>query len=161
MSLGELGMAEGWTTIQTNAAYCYDNTPAEGWRREVAIRMSGKSRGSVDIHYVTPDKRRRFRSRQELQSYLSRFAASVDFIHKFDFRAVFCLCHNNEDTRRSYLECSYGLAGCNRWVHPECVGLGVRSEQELSLMPKVICPCCAKYLEGTGEMATVRTPDML
>jgi hypothetical protein len=161
ISLGDLGMIEGWTTILTNAAYCYDNTPAEGWRREVAIRMSGKSRGSTDIHYVTPDKSRRFRSRQELQSYLSRMSTSADFINKFDFRAAFCTCHQNEDHSRSYLECSYGLAGCNRWVHPECVGLGVRSEQELALMPKVVCPLCTAYLESTGQLESFQTTDML
>jgi hypothetical protein len=162
MSLGDLGIAEGWTTIITNAAYCYDNTPAPGWRREVAVRMSGKSKGNTDIHYVTPDKSRRFRSRQELQTYLLRINnTSMAFLNSFDFRTAFCVCHDIEDNSRSYLECSYGLAGCNRWLHPECVGLGTRSEQELELMPKVICPYCAAYLKGTGELESFRTPDML
>ena len=161
ISLGDLGMAEGWTNILTNAAYCYDNTPVEGWRREVSIRRSGKTKGGIDIHYVTPDKKRRFRSRQELQSYLNRISASVDFINKFDFRSVFCVCQQCEDHNRSYLECSYGFAGCNHWIHPECVGLGVRTEEELALMPRVICPYCAAYLEGTGEAAAIVKPDML
>jgi len=161
MSLGDLGINEGWTTILTNAAYCFDNTPAEGWRREVAIRMSGKSKGSTDIHYVTPDKRKRFRSRQELSLYLARTNSnSMSFLNSFEFRAAFCLCHEPEDNSRSYVECSYGLAGCNRWLHAECLGLGSRSEQELALMPKVICPYCAAYLKGTGELESFVTPDM-
>ncbi len=160
MCLGDLGIVEGWTSILTNAAYCYDNTPAQGWRREVAIRMSGKSKGSTDIHYVTPDKRRRFRSRQELHAYMSRTGMSMSFLNAFDFRSVFCVCHEPEDSSRSYLECSYGLGGCNRWLHPECLGLGSRSEQELALMPKVICPYCAAYLKGTGEFEAFVTPDM-
>lgn len=161
VSLGELGIAEGWTTSVTNAAYCYDHNPAEGWRREVSIRMSGKSRGSIDIHYVTPDKTRRFRSRQDLQSYLTKINASSNFINAFDFRTLFCLCHDNEDPSRSFVECSYGLAGCNKWLHPECIGLGRRTDKELELMPKVICPYCAAYLKGTGELEAYVTPDML
>ena len=161
MSLGDLGINEGWTTILTNAAYCFDNTPSEGWRREVAIRMSGKSRGSTDIHYVTPDKRKRFRSRQELSTHLARTNSnSMSFLNSFEFRSAFCLCHEPEDNSRSYVECSYGLAGCNRWLHAECLGLGSRSEQELALMPKVICTYCAAYLKGTGELESFVTPDM-
>ena len=161
VSMGDLGMKEGWSSIPTNVAYCYDNTPTEGWRREVAIRMSGKSKGNVDIHYVTPDKRRRFRSRPELHSYLSRTTNSSSFINNFDFRTVFCMCHTPEDSRRSYLECSFGLAGCNRWLHPECVGLGSRSEQELALMPRVVCPYCTSFLEGTGELEEFLSSDMM
>lgn len=160
MCLGDLGIIEGWTSVLTNAAYCYDHTPVQGWRREVAIRMSGKSKGSTEIHYVTPDKRRRFRSRQELNTYMSRTGNSMSFLNSFDFRSVFCLCHEPEDNSRSYLECSYGLGGCNRWLHPECLGLGARSEQELALMPRVICPYCAAYLKGTGEFDSFVTPDM-
>ena len=37
---------------------------------------------------------------------------------------------------------------------------GRRSEQELALMPKVICPYCAAYLKGTGELESFVTPDM-
>ena len=64
--------------------------------------------------------------------------------------------------KRSYIECSFGHAGCNRWIHPECVGLGARSEQELTLLPRVICPFCAHYLEGVGQLdAILESSDIL
>jgi hypothetical protein len=155
MELGEAGIREGWSSVVTNPAYCYENNPAPGWRREVTVRMSGKTRGKLNVHYVTPDKLRRFRNRQDLHAYLQRtHSASLgpNFIDRFDFQTAFCLCHGNEDHTRSFLECSFGLAGCNQWLHPECVGLGTRSEQELALLPKVVCCYCAAYLDGLGQL---------
>jgi hypothetical protein len=48
-----------------------------------------------------------------------------------------------------YLECSYGKAGCNGWVHPHCVGLNIQTPLEIYGMENVICPYCAYYLDGT------------
>lgn len=152
ISLGEIGMQEGWSAIPTNAAYCYDNSPIDGWRREVAIRMSGKSRGTTDIHYLPPDKKRRFRKRADLQDFFYKNCISLGMLPLFDFRNAYCVCHAPEDAKRSYLECSFGQAGCNHWMHAECVGLGARTERELRLMPKVTCPFCTYYLKGIGEL---------
>ena len=137
----------------TNAAYCYDNTPFEGWRKEISVRMSGKSQGTLDIHYIAKNRKRRFRSKNDIMNYLTQNNLPLIDINKFEFRSVFCVCHSIEDTSRSYLECSFGKTGCNRWVHPECVGLGVRTEQELKLLPRVTCPFCTAYLSGNQEMS--------
>lgn len=143
----------------TNAAYCYDDTPFEGWRKEISVRMSGKSQGSLDIHYIAKSTKRRFRSQNEIARYLSQNNNNnnsnlpmID-ISRFEFRSVFCVCHSTEDPSRSFLECSFGRTGCNRWMHPECVGLGCRTEHELKLLPRVTCPFCSAYLTDTGELS--------
>lgn len=138
----------------TNAAYCYDDTPIEGWRKEISVRMSGKSQGSLDIHYIAKSTKRRFRSQNEIARYLSQNNLPlIDDINRFEFRSVFCVCHSTEDPSRSFLECSFGRTGCNRWMHPECVGLGFRTEHELKLLPRVTCPFCSAYLTDTGELS--------
>jgi hypothetical protein len=137
----------------TNAAYCYDDTPIEGWRKEISVRMSGKSQGSLDIHYIAKSTKRRFRSQNEIARYLSQNNLPLIDINRFEFRSVFCVCHSTEDPSRSFLECSFGRTGCNRWMHPECVGLGFRTEHELKLLPRVACPFCSAYLTDTGELS--------
>ena len=160
-SMGDLGIQEGWSTSASNVAYYFEDCPLQGWRKEISIRMSGKSRGSTDIHYIKPDRTGRLRARQDLQQYFTQNGISLGMMSMFEFRSAFCVCHEPEDSDSSYLECSYGLAGCNRWLHPECVGLGLRVEEELQRMPPVICPLCANYLRGTGELEKFRTPDMM
>jgi len=141
------------TRKTSNAAYCYDDAPFEGWRKEISVRMSGKSQGSLDIHYISKNRRRRFRSKNEIARYLSQNHLPLSDINRFEFRSVFCVCHSAEDTSRNFLECSFGKTGCNRWMHPECVGLGFRTEHELKLLPRVTCPFCSAYLTETGELS--------
>lgn len=143
------------TRKTTNAAYCYDDTPIEGWRKEISVRMSGKSQGSLDIHYIAKSTNRRFRSQNEIARYLSQNNLPLIDIKRFEFRSVFCVCHSTEDSSRSFLECSFGRTGCNRWMHPECVGLGCRTEHELKLLPRVTCPFCSAYLTDTGDLSNL------
>jgi hypothetical protein len=109
----------------------------------------------------TTEQGRRLKSRQALAEYLARSNLLAALLTRFDFHKVYCVCHTTEDNSRPYLECSYGFAGCNQWVHPECVGLGRRSNEECSLLPRVVCPFCSHYLRGAGELANIVGEDGL
>ena len=54
------------------------------------------------------------------------------------------------DTIQLYI--NFRLAGCNGWIHPTCVGLGPKTEEELREMGKFTCPFCVTYLEASGEI---------
>jgi len=137
--------------LVTGVSFCYENSPVKGWRKELMLRMNGKTRGKLDTYFQNPQRTRKFRSRADLQVYFEKERIPLGNLNKFNFQVVFCVCQSREDSSRHYLECSYGKCGCNTWIHPECVGLGYRTEEELHHMDKVICPLCSVYLDGCGR----------
>lgn len=139
-------------SMRHNVGYISEDNPFRGWVRDVMIRMTGKERGYADVHYINPECTKRLRSRNDLLQYFDRHGLPLEAMSLFDFRRPYCVCFSSEDSRSHYLACNYGLAGCGGWVHPHCVGLGFRSQEELERLPPVICPLCAAYLEGTGEI---------
>lgn len=145
-----LDLAKTRLSLGGNPAFCIDNFPLDGWRKEIYIRMAGHMRGSAEVVYACPDRTTRIRTKVELAKYLSQHRIPLQRMVLFNFNKVYCVCHQPECRR--YLECSFGKGGCNGWVHSECVGLGVRSAAELSQMKRVICPLCYHYLLGTGEL---------
>jgi hypothetical protein len=151
MTLWGVDRFDQWPTllVATNPAYSYEDTPLPGWRKNICVRMGGKTQGTLDVTYSPPERSKRLRSKIELQAYLTRYNLSNTLSNRFDFRNVFCVCHANEDSG-SYLECSYGKAGCNKWLHSQCVGLGRMNEKQLREMETVICPLCTVYLESIG-----------
>jgi hypothetical protein len=151
MTLWGVDRFDMWPTLQvaTNPSYSYEDSPLPGWRKNICVRMGGKTQGTLDVTYSPPERSKRLRSKIELQAYLTRYNLSMTLSNRFDFRTVFCVCHANEDSG-SYLECSYGRAGCNKWLHSQCVGLGRMNEKQLSEMETVICPLCTVYLESIG-----------
>ena len=142
-----------WPTqpVSTNPSYTYEDNPLLGWSKNICVRMGGKAQGSIEITYSPPERTKRLRSKIEIQAYISKNNLSASLISRFDFRSVFCVCHTHEDGG-SYLECSFGRAGCNRWLHSDCVGLGKRKEGELRDMDTVLCPLCTVYLESIGAV---------
>ncbi|CAL1299968.1 unnamed protein product [Larinioides sclopetarius] len=55
----------------------------DGWRRQVAIRKSGKSAGQIDIYFYSPDGVK-LRSRPDVTSYLKKNKSNLK-IEEFDF----------------------------------------------------------------------------
>lgn len=43
--------------------------------------------------------------------------------------------------------CLY-VSMCVLQLHPECVGLGALSREQILLMPAVVCPRCAAFLRA-------------
>jgi hypothetical protein len=151
LSLWGLESFDQWASqvVATNPSYTYEDNPLPGWSKNVCVRMGGKAQGSLEITYSPPERTKRLRSKIEILAYFARYGLSSSLATRFDFRAVFCVCHTPEDSG-SYLECSFGRAGCNRWLHSQCVGLGKRKEGELRNMRNVVCPFCTVYLESIG-----------
>ena len=157
MTLWGLEKFNQWPTlpVPTNPSYTYEDNPLPGWCKNICVRMGGKSQGSLEVTYSPPERTRRLRNKMEIQAYLTKFNLSSFLSSRFDFRSVFCVCHTPEDGG-SYLECAFGRAGCNRWLHSQCVGLGKRKEGELREMETVVCPFCTVYLESIGATDYLR-----
>lgn len=138
--------------------FCFDEEPMPGWCRLLYLRLSGKTKGRVDIHYRSPESSHRIRSRGDLMSYglHSKYLTSGESfpLDSFSFSVPFCVCQQPElrDSPLAYIECSYGKCGCNGWVHPVCVGLGNCSEEEMHRLPRIVCPFCTAYLEATDSL---------
>lgn len=137
--------------------FCFDGDPMPGWHRLLYLRLSGKTKGRVDIHYRSPENSHRIRSRSDLIPYSlqSNLTVGSSFpIDRFSFSVPFCVCQQPEaaDSPLAYIECSHGKCGCNGWVHPVCVGLGNCSEEEMQRLPRIICPFCTAYLEATDSL---------
>lgn len=136
-----------------SVTFVYCNNPLNGWEKHICLRLGGgKTRGRSDVRYVAPLTGRRLRSKPELLLHAERAGLPASFADQFDFRQVFCVCQTPQSPHRNYLECSFGYCGCNSWVHPECVGLGHQSLEQLQHMGPVICPLCTAYLEGAGKL---------
>lgn len=82
-----------------------------GWKREIVVRIGGKTKGTTEVVYTPDHDNRRLRSKQDLTNYCIRNNISSTFMTRFDFRNVFCVCHKAEESTVHYLECSFGLAG--------------------------------------------------
>jgi hypothetical protein len=136
-------------SVTANPSFSYFDNPMPGWRKDILIRMGGKSQGSLDVVFCPPEGGRRLRTKMELQAYVARFSLSASMVHRFDYRTVYCVCHQPE-SKESYIECSFGRAGCNGWLHSQCVGLGKLGEMDLRAMETVVCPLCATYLRAIG-----------
>jgi hypothetical protein len=140
----------------TNPSFSYRNTPLFNWRKDVNVRMTGKSMGTLEVTYAPPEGNRRLRSKIEVQNYFQKHQIHEYFSQKFEFKAIYCICHNRMDNqgmgKQSYIECSYGKAGCGGWVHPECVGLGSLNTSQLMQLNNIICPYCFLYLTGTNQV---------
>jgi hypothetical protein len=151
LSLGDDNITEGLTRT-LNPYFYYENKPLQGWRKEISVRLNGKTRGSIDVCYLSPNKTKRIRNKGEFMNYCTKESnlASPSSINQFDFRNVFCVCHTTEDVNRSYIECSFGKCGCNGWIHSDCVGLGLKCEEDLIKLKKVFCPFCTHYLDSVG-----------
>jgi hypothetical protein len=193
------------TTEVSSVKFDYEDFPTKGWKKEIYLRLGGKTKGKVDIHYCAPDNVRKFRSKGDLQIYMEREDMNLAYLDLFEFQSTFCVCqkpdnssnnnnnHHNPhhyetgvvatnhsestvsspsphthstnlnlahpsimttimDHENTFIECSYGKAGCNTWVHPQCVGLGYKTKEEIQQMKKIICPFCVAYLEGSGQL---------
>jgi hypothetical protein len=157
MTLWGVDRFELWPSllVATNPSYSYDDNPLPGWRKHICVQMGGKTQGTLTIAYSPPKSTRRLRSKLELQAYLVKCNLSNSIINRFNYRTVFCVCHAPEDGR-NYLECAFGRAGCNRWLHSECVGLGELTQGKLQEMGTFICPLCSVYLESIGASAFMK-----
>jgi hypothetical protein len=133
--------------------FVWDNRPVVGWRQQIRLKLVGKSRGKLEVGYssMTTNKGKKYRNIDELSTVL-RESGQFHLKDKFEFQAVYCVCQTPEEPTRPFLECAYGQCGCNAWVHPECVGLGTRSEEELQKMSTIICPFCSFFLEGSSQL---------
>ena len=157
MTIWGLESFDKWYTLRgpSNPSFTYDNVPMPGWQKNVSVRMGGKTQGTLEVSFTPPDGKRRLRNKIELTEYLTRTCQSTNIASRFDFRGVYCVCHEHEDGG-SYLECSFGRAGCHGWLHPQCVGLGRRGEHELRQMATVVCPFCTIYLDSIGAHEFLR-----
>ena len=148
----ELDTNEWTESTPGNPVFSYSNEYIPGWRREVSIRMGGKSQGTVDTSYIHSGFTRRIKNKAELTACLlnnsSLFSNPEEVV--FDFRHPHCICHDQSSSGK-FVECCFGLAGCNRWVHTSCVGLEFTSDEQLALLPPLVCPLCTHYLEGAGQ----------
>lgn len=131
-----------------NPSYCFEDDPLPGWKKEIVVRIGGKTIGDTDVVYVPPDKTKRLRNRPEVSFYLQKNNLSIGLVTRFDFRTVFCVCLTPENGNRNYVECSFGLAGCRGWIHTDCVGLGIVNDKNVQSLGNLVCPFCAAYLEG-------------
>eukprot|EP00981_Chlorochromonas_danica_P010964 scaffold3595_cov235-Ochromonas_danica.AAC.2 len=133
----------------------YVNNPIEGWYKAVCLQIEEtvtSPSSNFDIFYLTPSRLRKFGRMSELEAYAEQQGMARGFLDQFDFRQVFCICQTPYSARRQYLKCSFGKCGCNSWMHPECVGLGDSSIEELRKMD-LVCPFCTSYLEGLSTSA--------
>lgn len=101
-----------------NPCYCYTDNPITGWTKQIVVRLSGKTMGLTEVIYVSPNHldpiggSRRFRGKVELHAFFVKHGISLSLLSRFNFQGVFCVCHQPEDRNHSYLECSFGFAGC-------------------------------------------------
>jgi hypothetical protein len=142
---------KSWLTSTGSPCFVYENNPLPGWRKDIVVRMNGKTRGTTEVIYVAPGTGKRLRGRNTLHSYLLSEGISTACLSKFEYHGVFCVCHSKDDKSPTYIECSLGLAGCRQWLHSQCIGLGHLREDQIRKMESVICPFCAAYLDGTNE----------
>lgn len=139
-------------TYSIAPTFRYEDVPFPGWTREITVRMQGPRKGDCMISYAPPQGLRRVKNKHDLfhnykgtdRTYIQGQAA------KFDFRQVYCVCHVTErGGTGTFIECSFGKAGCNGWMHEECVGLGV-TDPPAQPHESLVCPLCSHYLDGVG-----------
>lgn len=135
----------------TVPCFTYTDKPMVGWCKEISVALHGKSKGRTKVRYRSPIEGKSISSKVELQNYLSSSGRSIDLMTYFDFRENFCVCHVPEDKREPFIKCSYGLAGCNGWVHTYCIGLGRLTPRQIDDHLDVVCPYCTVYLEEIDQ----------
>lgn len=140
--------------ISKRVTFVRENFPIIGWKQHLRLRLSGKTKGRLDVAYSNNlyFKGKKCHNYGDLLVALQELG-QIDTKDKFEFRPVYCVCQTPEDPTRPFIECAFGQCGCNAWIHPECVGLGTRSEAELKKMKSIICPFCSQFLEGSFHMA--------
>lgn len=138
--------------------YNYPNCPIEGWTKRVISTLDASSSVGLALEFIHVETNTIVRDKEGLKRICDRNLLRYDLISLFDFRHVFCICHEPEDLERTYIECSFGKSGCCGWVHPECVGLGFQTKDEVLEMDPVICPICVTYLENMKEITDYCTP---
>lgn len=106
--------------------------------------------------FLQTKKNKKLHFKNDVLQYAVSRGLAESFVEWFEFRKIYCVCHQVEDPTYDYIECSYGKAGCNGWVHPYCVGLGKLSTQQIQYHPPVICPYCVEHLEGAGQLDLVQ-----
>jgi hypothetical protein len=151
-NLGDLGLREGWSKNITNPSFCYEDVPFIGWRKDVSIQTHGKDVGNLKPSYYFKKKNKKFFKVSELARFLSDERLPRAVLSRYDFRPVFCLCRQpDERNGTNFIQCEFGKAGCNGWIHPFCVGLGDKTQQELESLPRFICPLCEAYLVSINK----------
>lgn len=150
--LGNTNTSEWSSMTQGNPSYSYLNIPLPGWRKDICVQMGGKGKGSLEVAYIPPDGKKRLKGKRELDIYCQQSKFNTDLLSRFDHSQVYCVCNKPECNKPEYVQCSFGKAGCNEWVHASCVGLGHINIREIESLPNIICPLCAMYLDGTGEI---------
>jgi hypothetical protein len=141
-----------WPAGAHNPVFCYEDNPFPCWRKEISLRLSGKSMGATTVYFIPPVGGRRIRTKDELNSYLLKNNLSLSLASRFEFNSSYCVCQTRENKSCTYIECSFGKGGCNGWLHSRCVGMGECDAATLDKMPSVICPFCAAYLKGSGQL---------
>ena len=127
--------------------FIHTNSPLPGWTKEVMVK---NNKGSLAVKFVPPDEDHvRICKESDLLDYLAKQKLPLSMGKFFDFRSVYCVCHQPQDDRR-YAKCSHGTAGCHGWVHPECVGIYCTSKIQLKNFPQIVCPLCAHFLQSVG-----------
>jgi hypothetical protein len=154
--------------------YVWQDKPIFGWRKEVTVRVDGLSAGGIDVSYVPPpsttnnsnnnhnnQQPTNIRNEAELKiaAVTHNLPQQVQGLFAYSARTTCfcqgCIINKVKLGRRSKLiQCVYGKAGCNGWLHKECIEMCVGTAPKgHSLWTKAICPLCVKYLMGTGELA--------
>ena len=55
--------------VITAVSFTYEDNPLPGWRRELVLRLSGKSAGRLEVQYSNPQRDRHLKSFGEVQTY--------------------------------------------------------------------------------------------
>eukprot|EP01036_Dinobryon_divergens_P034584 gene34584-44712_t len=111
---------------------------------------------NLKISYVHPKSLKRITNEEQFKQYYRDEKLPV--VPTFDFsRVLYCICHRPlNKSAAKYIKCSLGKYGCNGWMHPACVGLGDKSQSELNSMKYITCPFCTVYLEGSGDISSIK-----
>jgi hypothetical protein len=170
MTLRDRWVSDEWHHLGcANPVFSYLNDTLPGWRRDITLNI-GKSQGTLLSSYMPPDGSRRVKSKHDLKLYLESHETTLEELFRanlqpyvlsseamprtLELKTVYCVCHQPA-MKGPYLECSYGFCGCQGWVHPECVGLGPMTEEEMEEIESVVCPLCTCYLEGINDTASM------
>lgn len=123
-----------------------ENHPMHGWAKEIIIRSKT---GQVAAVYRPPGGRKLIRTKVDLEIYLSTNGLPRAWLEKFEFKQLFCVCHQPENYAK-YFSCVCGMYGCNTWFHAKCIGID--NDEKLSMWSvgkDLICPLCTKVLRDS------------
>lgn len=153
MTVGGSTNIDEWIERGGNPCFCYPDNPITGWKREIIVRMSGRTIGHTEVVYVSPQQNKRIRNKNDLIAYFNKYDISMTLLPKFSFHGVSCICHSSDNSSNIHLECSFGLCGCRQWLHPKCVCLDpLMTKVQIQELDAMICPFCVAYLEELNEI---------